>query len=135
MNNENLTRMQRYKVQKYINWYGLDLDFHRAKLDDLKQPVLDEKGNPVTEVIQTIRGVFHKTGETFVLIAGDAGRIQNKPVPSVLAMLDEKTEDIEVDDWVIVEENMYKVVSVNNVGSLGLFADVSLELVLNGLPV
>lgn len=135
MTNDNLTRMQKYKVQKYVNWYGVDYFFTRPKHDDLKQPVLDAKGDPVSEVVQTIRGVFHKTGQSFVLVTGDSGRIQNKPVPSILAMMDDSAANLQVGDWVHVQGNDYKITSVNDIASFGLFADISLELILNGLPV
>lgn len=130
-------KLQEHKVKHALDKYGVEYGFVRATKDKFGQPVLDEEGNPVFEPVGPLKGIFHETGTSFTLIISDAAAVHTKPAPSILTLSDEMPP-LEINDVVAVppESNrVYKVVSVNDIGNLGLFADISLEVLLNGISV
>lgn len=132
-----IPKLQAVKVQQAIKRNGVAYSFDRAKTDKFDQPVLDKDGNPVVEEVCIVKGIFHETGTGFVLITSDAAQVQSKPTPSVLAMLKD-TKTLKINDAVFIPPNgsiSYKVVSVNNIGNIDLFADIALEVIADGTEV
>lgn len=129
--------LQARKVEQAIKRSGMEYQFKRAKTNKFNEPVLDKTGASVMEPVKSIKGLFHETGTHFILIASDAAKVQTKPTPAVLAMYKD-AEGLQTEDKVEIPQNsgrQYKITSISDIGNLGLFADICLEVVLNGVSV
>lgn len=132
-----IPKLQENKIKQLIKRHGVDYQFERAKKDDFNQPILDAEGNPVIEKVAEVSGVYHETGSNFVFITTDSAKVQSKPSPAIIAMMD-RANSLKMDDQVTVppgSDKRYKVVSVNDLGNVGLFADISMELIADGTEV
>lgn len=132
-----IPKLQQNKIKQLIKRHGVQYQFERAKKDDFNQPVLDDDGNPVMQTEVEVSGVFHETGSNFVLITTDSAKVQSKPSPAIITMMEYAT-GLKIDDQLTVPPGSikrYKVVSVNDLGNVGLFADISLELIADGTEV
>lgn len=122
-------KLQAPKIRRQVQWYGVDYTFTRASLDEYNQPKLDEEGSQVYEPFEDseIRGLFHQTGVTFTLVSGDSAKVQTKPAPSILSLWQPATV-LKPQDRVKINSLTYTVVSVLDIGGMGLFAKISLEV-------
>lgn len=130
-------KLTEHKVKQAIRVHGVQYTFTRADMDEFDQPKLDLDGNQVFLPYKEVPGIYHETGQGFTLVVGEAGAVPSKPTPSILTML-EDSEGIQIRDRVAVppgSDLIYSVVSINDIGNLGLFADIALEVIVNELPL
>ena len=108
------------KVNRQINQNGQLFVFVRYGEDDYHQ-VSDEP----TEEIE-LRGIYH-TSNSFVQVStSDGASIKRKPQPMILCLYEEGKE-IKENDTVVIGEDTYKVVDVNNINAFNAVIDISLE--------
>lgn len=128
-------KMQAHKFKHALDKYGVDYEVLRPAKDKYGQPLLNPDGTPVyDEVVIPVRGIYSEQGTGFTFVIGDAATVHTKPIPTITTMY-EQTPDIHVGDMVTVPpggERVYKVVTVDDIGNLGLFAGISMEVVLDG---
>lgn len=130
-------KLQEHKVKHALAKYGVEYEFARTAKNKFGEPILDDEGNVVFEPVAPIKGIFHETGTSFIMVIGDAASVHTKPTPAILTLF-EGSGLLQTNDVVTVPPEsgrVYKVVSINDIGNLGLFADISLEVLLNGISV
>lgn len=130
-------KMQLQKLRNNLNYHGDAYEFGTPKLNEYGEPVRDDDGNFVYETVHTLNGIFHESGSGFIQVIVESAEVQSKPQPAILARY-EDAKDIKIGETVLVPaagNRRYEVVSVNDIGNLGLFADISLEVILDGVPV
>lgn len=128
-------QLQSHKIRHLIQRHGVEYGFIRSKKDGFDQPVLDDNGNPIADEPLSVMGIFHESGSNFSLMTSEAAQVQSKPVPAVLAMW-EQGKEVAVNDRLTVPPDCgiwYKVTAVNDIGNVQLFADISLEVIADGL--
>ena len=114
----------RNKLIRQIKMNGKEYTFYRYGEDDYKQR------NQEPEEISTVFGVFHKTNSSDSYLmskVSDATQISAKPKPMML-LLYEDGLDLQKDDFVMINEKQFKVVTKQNVQELNIAFEVSLEV-------
>lgn len=111
------------KVKRQIAYNGQDFSFIKVSEDKYHQKNIS---NPIE---LNVRGIYHETVSYVSINGSDAGRIQKKPQPMILAMYKD-CKDINVDDKVYIEGSQYKVTGKTDIKNLNVACDISLELIL-----
>lgn len=124
--NETMLRMELYKVQREIGIHGTKYDVYRNRLDEYEEEIEGEK-----ELISSVNGLFHLEKGYVTESVQDGTRVHGKGQPKLLILYSE-SKKIENGDYLIVNENLYKIVDKNNIQEYNVITDLSLELVLNG---
>lgn len=99
----------------------------------VKRNKVDKYGEPTQEVeeITTLRGLFHISKGFVTKNTSDGSRTKTKGQPMILALWKE-CETIQNGDFVVINDNIYKVIDKNNIEEYNIIADISLEVVLDG---
>ena len=122
------TRFEVYKLKKELKRSGTDYDFFRA--------VPNERGEPTNEkeMLGVLRGLYHEQNSHITLSMSDTTQVRSKPVPSILCLYnDVESIGLTVGDKVKINKKVMKVTGVVNIQEWCLIADVSLEVVDNGI--
>lgn len=112
-------------IQREIKTHGEEYTFYRKRLDQYKQDTGE------TEEVATVRGLYHTEKGYVTETSGDYGKTRTRGNPKLLIMFDQ-IGDIQKNDIVVVNGNVYNVVDLNNVAELNVVYDLSLEVVLDG---
>lgn len=127
------TKFEAYKIRRELKRSGLDLSFERPELNEFKEPTDKSKS------VGKLRGIYHELSGSvsgYVQIStGDTTQIRAKKSPMILCLYEDvQTLDLRVGDQVKINSRTFKVTGVVNVQEWNVIADVSLEVVDNGVP-
>lgn len=114
------------KLDRHIEWNGQMLTFQRYAKNDYEE---------LTDVVSeefTFKGIFHEGGGyggmlNIELYERDGGRTPSKMKPMVLCRYEDGL-NLEMDDFVKISNNIYKVVDKADVKNLGIAFEVSMEI-------
>lgn len=112
-------------IKREIETHGTKFSIYRKVFDKYKQDTGEY------EEITEISGLFHTEKGYVTETSGDFGTTRERGNPKLLVMMEE-SQNIKVDDFTIVNGNVYKIVDKNNVAELNVVCDLSMEVVLNG---
>lgn len=117
---------EKTKIRREIQSNGETFVFMRNKKDEYNQP-LEE-----VEQIGTVDGLFHVSKGYISQIRNISGHVQTKGQSFIMIVFDDfhKVKDLDVNDFVIIHGERYKVNGKNNIGLLDVAIDISLERVL-----
>ena len=124
--NEARMKMELHKVLREIQMHGTEYTFFRKKVDKYGEPTKEEP-----EQIANVKGLFHVSKGYVTQNIQDGTRTHSKGQPMLMVAY-ENTREIQTDDFLIINENTYKVVEKNNIQEYNIVTDISLELVLDG---
>ena len=124
--NESRMKMELHKVLREIQIHGTEYTFFRKKVDKFGEPTKEEP-----EQIANVKGLFHVSKVYVTQNIQDGTRTHSKGQPMLMVAY-ENTREIQTDDFLIINENTYKVVEKNNIQEYNIVTDISLELVLDG---
>lgn len=122
--------LQIHKLKQAIKSHGVTYEFKRPPVDDFGDAIPDAE----LVVEATAGGIFSESGTGFIMIIGEAATVHSKPSPAIATLL-EDAEGIKIEDLVRANNATYKVTAVNDLGNLGYFAGISLEVILDGSEV
>lgn len=116
------------KINRQIMWNGTDFTFVRYKKDSYHQ-ITDEVEKEIK-----FRGVYHQGGGyggmlNIEIFERDGARTISKMKPMILCLYSDETKDIEMDDFVTISGNTYKVVGKDNITNFDIAFEISLEKV------
>lgn len=115
------------KISRQIKQNGSSYVFKRFGID--------EYGQHTDEVEETfnIKGLFHEVIHHVqnALAESDGARIIDVPNSYILCLF-EDGDLIRIDDFVEINEKIYKVVNKVNVGNYNIAYDISLEMEVDG---
>lgn len=116
------------KISRQIKQNGSSYIFKRFDTD--------EYGQKLDEIINEFHfdGLFHETVHHIqnALAESDGARIVDIPASYILCLF-EDGEPIKIDDFVEINEKIYKVVNKVNVGNFNIAYDISLRMEANGI--
>jgi hypothetical protein len=124
--NEARMKMELHKVLREIQMHGTEYTFFRKKVDKYGEPTKEEP-----EQIANVKGLFHVSKGYITQNIQDGTKTHSKGQPMLMVAY-ENTREIQTDDFLIINENTYKVVEKNNIQEYNIVTDISLELVLDG---
>lgn len=124
--NEARMKMELHKVLREIQIHGTEYTFFRKKVDKYGEPTKEEP-----EQIANVKGLFHVSKGYITQNIQDGTRTHSKG-QQMLMVAYENTREIQTDDFLIINENTYKVVEKNNIQEYNIVTDISMELVLDG---
>lgn len=122
------TAFEAYKVRREIKRSGRIFSFARPKLNDFKEPTEEQSE------IGEIRGIYHEQSSHVKVTTGDTTQIRSKKIPMILCLYnDVELIGLKMDDRVSINGKTYKVTGVVNIQEWNIIADVSLEVVDDGI--
>lgn len=120
------TKFEAYKLRRELKRIGKEYEFKRDKLNDFKEPTKD------SVVAGKLTGLYHEQNSNVSVTTGDTTQTRSKKVPMILCMYEDATF-LKVDDKVKINSKTFKVTGVVNIQEWNIIADISLEVVDNGI--
>lgn len=120
------TKFEAYKVRRELKRIGKEYEFKRAKLNDFKEPTKD------SVVAGKLTGLYHEQNSNVSITTGDTTQTRTKKVPMILCLYEDATF-LKIGDKVKINSKMFKVTGVTNIQEWNIIADISLEVIDNGI--
>lgn len=117
----------RNKINRQIKQNGSKYIFKRYGVDEYNQLT-----NEIVKEMP-IKGLFHETVNHVqqILSESDGARITDVPQSYILCLFNEG-DQIKMDDFVEINERIYKVISKTNVGNFNVAYDINLRMEVDG---
>lgn len=123
------TKFEAYKINRELKRSGIEYEFKRCKKNDFGEPT----GEPV--VVGKLRGIYHEQNSFVSVVTGETTQTRTKKIPTILCLYEDTASLIlQVGDMVSFNDKLYKVTGVTNIQEWNIIADISLEVVDNGVP-
>lgn len=117
-----------YKLKRELKRSGNDYEFVRAVVNKFGEPSSEEM------VLGTLRGLYHENNEHIAVMMTDTTQVRTKKIPNILCLYEDVASlALVVGDKVKLNGKTMKVTGVVNIQEWSLIADVSLEVVDNGV--
>lgn len=120
------TKFEAYKVRRELKRIGKEYEFKRAKLNDFKEPTKD------SVVAGKLTGLYHEQNSNVSVTTGDTTQTRTKKVPMILCLYEDATF-LKIGDFVKINSKTFKVTGVTNIQEWNIIADISLEVIDNGI--
>ena len=123
-----------YKVKRQIELNKQVYTFRRCPKDangcmDINQYESFSDIPLVTEIKGLWHSVFVNGANSITQVVLDSGKQRTGRIPCILCLMEDvNAADIQVDDLVFSNSNLYRVIGISDIGELGVIADISLEL-------
>ena len=122
------TKFEAAKLKKELKTSGIDYKFKRLKVNDFSEPIGD--GEEITTVI----GLYHEQNSNVQITTGDTTQVRTKKVPMILCLYDDAAlVALKVGDVVKINSKTFKMTGVVNIQEWSIIADISLEVVDDGV--
>ena len=120
------TKFEAYKVRRELKRSGNVYEFKRAVLNKFKEPT-DE-----SEFAGRLVGLYHEQNSRVSVSTGETTQTRTKKVPMILCLY-EDAKVLKLGDFVEKNAKKFKVTGVVNIQEWNIIADVSLEVVDDGV--
>lgn len=114
------------KISRFIKTRGEQFTFERLKKNIYNEPIKDKKESVV------VLGVYHEINSQVTETTTDGSVVRSKPQPRVLCMVEDGVK-LKQDDVMEYKGTKYKVIEPVNPLKCDICADVSLEVIENGI--
>lgn len=114
-------KFESYKIQREIKRSGSSYTFLRLGKNNFGEPT-DE-----LETVVTLSGLYHEQNSNISITTGTTTRYRSKKIPMILCEY-ENVSEIEVDDFVMINNKKFNVTGIVNVQEWNIIADISLEV-------
>ena len=122
------TQFEAFKIKRELKRSGITYKFERPKKNGFGE-LSDNK-----ELVGTIEGLYHEQNSKVELRAGDATQIRTKKIPMILCLCEDVMPlSLKNGDIVIFNNKTFNVTGVTNIQEWNIIADISLEVVDNGI--
>lgn len=117
-----------YKIKRELKRSGIEYQFKRKGMNDFGEPT-DE-----LEEVGKLKGLYHEENSNIQIITGDTTQIRTKKIPMILCLYDDAALlSLKPGDIVKVNNKTLKVTGAVNIQEWSIIADVSLEVVDDGI--
>ena len=124
------TKFEAAKLKKELKTSGINYEFKRLKVNDFGEPTWE------SEVVATIKGLYHEQNSNIQITTGETTQIRTKKIPMVLCLYEDAAlAALKVGDVVTINSKTFKVTGVVNIQEWSIIADISLEVVDNGVQI
>ena len=119
-----------YKIKREIKRSGIDYEFKRLGTNEFKESGSVEKS------VGNLRGLYHEENGTVQITTGETTQIRTKKVPKILCLYDDAASlSLCVGDLLHINKRTLKVTGVVNIQEWNIIADISLEVVDDGICI
>lgn len=123
------TRFEIYKVKRELKRSGTEYEFKRFETNEFGEP-----GKKILGV-GSLCGLYHEQNSNIQITTGDTTQVRTKKIPMILCLYESAISLVlQVGDFTIINNRIYKVTGITNVQEWNIVADISLEVVDNGTP-
>lgn len=123
------TKFEAYKIKRELTRSGTEYEFFREALNEFKEPVAGD----VTS-IGKIKCIYHEQNSTVQITTGETTQVRTKKLPMLLCLYEEATSlGLLVGDKTTINGKTFKYTGTVNVQEWGIVADISLEVVDDGV--
>ena len=123
------TKFEAAKLKRELKMSGINYEFKRLKVNDFGEPIPG-----VDEVVATIKGLYHEQNSNIQITTGDTTQVRTKKIPMVLCLYDDAAlAALRVGDVVKINNKTFKMTGVVNIQEWSIIANISLEVVDNGV--
>ena len=123
-------QFEAYKIKRELKRSGIDYEFKRSGVNDFGEPV----GKPAA--VGIIRGLYHEQNSNVQITTGDTTQVRTKKIPMILCLYEDAANLVlQVGDELKINNKTFKVTGVVNIQEWNIIADISLEVVDNGIQV
>lgn len=121
------TKFEAYKLKRELKRSGIKLSFYRYGTNKFGEKNLEP------EKIGELKCLYHEQNNNIQITGTDATRIRTEKIPMLLCLHDDlKLLNLEVDDFVFINNKRMKMTGIVDVQEWNIICDISLELVDNG---
>lgn len=124
------TQFEVYKIKRELKRAGIDFEFKRSKLNDFKEPTRDY------EPVGALKCLYHEQNGKVQIKTGDTTQVRTKKIPMLLCLYqDAELLKLQVGDRVKINSKTFNVTGIVNIQEWNIIADISLEVIDDGVPV
>ena len=120
------TKFEAYKLRRELKRIGKEYEFKRAKFNDFKEPTKED------EFAGKLLGLYHEQNSNVSITTGDTTQTRTKKVPMILCLYEDATF-LKIGDKVEINSKTFKVTGIVNIQEWNIIADISLEVVDDGI--
>lgn len=121
-------QFEAYKVKREIKRSGTEYTFVRNETNEFGEPTNN------TTTLGSIQGLYHEQNSNVAVTTGDTTQTRTKKIPMVLCLWDDVSPMVlKVGDTTAINGKVFKVTGVVNIQEWGIIADISLEIVDDGV--
>lgn len=121
-------QFEAYKVKREIKRSGTEYTFVRNETNEFGEPTSD------ITTLGSIKGLYHEQNSNVAVTTGDTTQTRTKKIPMVLCLWDDVSPMVlKVGDTTTINGKVFKVTGVTNIQEWGIIADISLEIVDDGV--
>ena len=120
-------KFEAYKVEREIKRCGTKYIFERNKSNKFGEPIDD------TKIVCKINGLYHEQNSNVQITTGDTTQSRTKKIPMILCLWGDDVQKLIVGDFVVINTKVFRVTGIVNVQEWNIIADISLEVVDDGI--
>lgn len=125
------TKFEAYKIKRELKRSGIDYEFKRYNQNKFGEPTGELKE------IGRIKGIYHEetvANGIITITMKDNVQIRSKKSPMILCLYEDAASLVlKVGDIVKINNKSFKVVGISNIQEWNVIADISLEVIDNGI--
>ena len=116
-------------MKRELNRSGIDYRFERYKKNEFNENTDD------IIFVGVIKGLYHEQNSSISISTGDTTQIRSKKIPMILCLYEDAASLVlQVGDIVKINSKKLKVTGVTNIQEWNIIADITLEVIDNGIP-
>lgn len=117
-----------YKIKRELKKSGIEYQFERFGKNEFGEP------NDTPNEVGKLKGLYHEENSNIQITTGETTQIRTKKIPMVLCLYEDAAlAALKVGDVVTINSKTFKVTGVVNIQEWSIIADISLEVVDNGV--
>ena len=117
-----------YKIKRELKKSGIKYEFKRLKGNQFGEPSNDE------EDVGFVNGLYHEQNSNVEIATGDTTQVRTKKSPMILCLYEDVALlALKIGDVVHFNNKTFKVSGVVNIQEWNIVADISLEVIDNGI--
>ena len=117
-----------YKLKRELKRSGSDYKFVRQTNNEFGEP------SGYEEYLGILRGLYHESNSHVAVTMSDTTQVRTKKVPSILCLYEDVAPlALVIGDRTDINGKTMKVTGIVNIQEWNLIADVSLEVIDNGV--
>lgn len=124
------TTFEAYKIKRELKRSGINYEFKRYSENEFGEPDKEKQ-----QSVGTLKGLYHEQNSNVEITTGDTTQVRTKKIPMILCLYEDAASIcLSVGDTVQINNRTFSVVGIVNVQEWNIIADISLEVVDNGVP-